>query len=82
MSEQNKSLDPQESQNKPKRKSAGCRWAKNCDLFVYFLLIAGLIVGGGGLYVASVMIKDAPEISLSDFSKVWSLPRSMTKTAT
>lgn len=68
MSEQNKSLDPQESQNKPKKKKRKVPLGKKIAIFfVYFLLIAGLIVGGGGLYVASVMIKDAPEISLSDF---------------
>ncbi len=68
MSEQNKSLDPQESQNKPKKKKRRVPLGKKIAIFfVYFLLIAGLIVGGGGLYVASVMIKDAPEISLSDF---------------
>ena len=68
MSEQNKSLDPQESQNKPKTKKRKVPLGKKIAIFfVYFLLIAGLIVEGGGLYVASVMIKDAPEISLSDF---------------
>ena len=68
MSEQNKSLDPQESQNKPKKKKRRVPLGKKMAIFfVYFLLIAGLIVGGGGLYVASVMIEDAPEISLSDF---------------
>ena len=30
-------------------------------------MIIGLVVGAGGLYIASEMIKDAPEISLSDF---------------
>lgn len=68
MSEQNKSMDPQESQNKPKKKKRrGSLGKKIAIFFVYFLLIAGLAVGGGGLYIASEMIKDAPEISLNDF---------------
>ncbi|WP_448910223.1 transglycosylase domain-containing protein [Holdemania massiliensis] len=61
-------MDPQESQNKPKKKKhRGSLGKKIAIFFVYFLLIAGLAVGGGGLYIASEMIKDAPEISLNDF---------------